>query len=88
MGRVLSAGSSTVTTCVVLGTSQIGAASAGERKRDAGAAGSWASNIGPLLGLQSFTGFVKITSMIPVISLSLLLYYSPARPRSGLGFEA
>ncbi len=30
-----------------------------------------ASNIGPLLGLQSFTGFVKITSTIPIISLSL-----------------
>ena len=30
-----------------------------------------ASNIGPLLGLQPFTGFVKITSTIPIISLSL-----------------
>ena len=30
-----------------------------------------ASNIGPLLGLQNFTGFVKITSTIPIISLSL-----------------
>jgi hypothetical protein len=30
-----------------------------------------ASNIGPLLGLTSFTGFVKITSTIPIISLSL-----------------
>jgi hypothetical protein len=30
-----------------------------------------ASNIGPLLGLQSFTGLVKITSTIPIISLSL-----------------
>jgi hypothetical protein len=30
-----------------------------------------AANIGPLLGLQSFTGFVKITSTIPIISLSL-----------------
>ena len=30
-----------------------------------------ASNIGPLLGLSSFTGFVKITSTIPIISLSL-----------------
>jgi hypothetical protein len=30
-----------------------------------------ASNIGPLLGLSNFTGFVKITSTIPIISLSL-----------------
>jgi hypothetical protein len=29
------------------------------------------ANLGPLLGLQSFTGFVEITSTIPVISLSL-----------------
>jgi hypothetical protein len=29
------------------------------------------ANIGPLLGIPSFTGFVKITSTIPVISLSL-----------------
>ncbi|HEV2200060.1 MAG TPA: hypothetical protein VGR73_09575 [Bryobacteraceae bacterium] len=29
------------------------------------------ANLGPLLGLQSFTGFVKITSTIPIISLSL-----------------
>ena len=30
-----------------------------------------AANLGPLLGLQSFTGFVKVTSTIPIISLSL-----------------
>ncbi len=36
-----------------------------------------ASNIGPLLGLQSFTGFVKITSTIPVISLSLNYEVAP-----------
>ena len=30
-----------------------------------------AANIGPLLGLFNFTGFVKITSTIPIISLSL-----------------
>jgi hypothetical protein len=30
-----------------------------------------ASNIGPLLGLSNFTGFVKVTSTIPIISLSL-----------------
>jgi hypothetical protein len=30
-----------------------------------------AANVGPLLGLPSFTGFVKITSSIPIISLSL-----------------
>lgn len=29
------------------------------------------ANVGPLLGLQSFTGSVKITSSIPIISLSL-----------------
>jgi len=29
------------------------------------------ANLGPLLGLSSFTGFVKITSAIPIISLSL-----------------
>jgi hypothetical protein len=29
------------------------------------------ANVGPLLGLQSFTGFVKIASSIPIISLSL-----------------
>jgi hypothetical protein len=36
-----------------------------------------ASNIGPLLGLQSFTGFVKITSTIPIISLSLNYEVAP-----------
>jgi hypothetical protein len=30
-----------------------------------------AANVGPLLGLTSFTGFVKITSTLPIISLSL-----------------
>jgi hypothetical protein len=30
-----------------------------------------AANLGPLLGLANFTGFVKITSTIPIISLSL-----------------
>lgn len=29
------------------------------------------ANVGPLLGLPNFTGFVKITSTIPIISLSL-----------------
>ena len=29
------------------------------------------ANVGPLLGLASFTGFVKITSTIPIVSLSL-----------------
>jgi len=36
-----------------------------------------ASNIGPLLGLTSFTGFVKITSTIPIISLSLNFEAAP-----------
>jgi hypothetical protein len=30
-----------------------------------------AANIGPLLGLQNFTGGIKITSTIPIVSLSL-----------------
>ena len=30
-----------------------------------------AANVAPLLGLQPFTGFVKITSSIPIVSLSL-----------------
>jgi hypothetical protein len=30
-----------------------------------------AANLGPLLGLQSFTGLVEVTSTIPIISLSL-----------------
>jgi len=30
-----------------------------------------AANLGPALGLSSFTGFVKITSTIPILSLSL-----------------
>jgi hypothetical protein len=30
-----------------------------------------AANLGPLLGLQSFTGFVKIISTLPIVSLSL-----------------
>ena len=30
-----------------------------------------AANLGPLLNLSSFTGFVEITSTIPIISLSL-----------------
>jgi hypothetical protein len=29
------------------------------------------ANLAPLLGLQSFTGFVEITSNIPIVSLSL-----------------
>src|SRR4029079_2858263 len=36
-----------------------------------------AANVGPLLGLQSFTGFVKITSTIPIISLSLNFEAAP-----------
>jgi len=36
-----------------------------------------ASNIGPLLGLTNFTGFVKITSTIPIISLSLNFESAP-----------
>ncbi len=36
-----------------------------------------ASNIGPLLGLTSFTGFVKITSTITLISLSLNFEAAP-----------
>jgi hypothetical protein len=36
-----------------------------------------ASNIGPLLGLTSFTGMVKITSTIPIISLSLNFEAAP-----------
>jgi hypothetical protein len=30
-----------------------------------------AANLGPLLGLSNFTGFVKITSTLPILSLSL-----------------
>ena len=30
-----------------------------------------AANVGPLLGLSNFTGGIKITSTIPIISLSL-----------------
>jgi hypothetical protein len=30
-----------------------------------------AANVGPLLGLESFSGFIEITSSIPIISLSL-----------------
>jgi hypothetical protein len=30
-----------------------------------------AANIGPLLGLSSFTGSVQITSTVPIVSLSL-----------------
>ena len=29
------------------------------------------ANLGPLLGIQSFTGFVKITATLPIISISL-----------------
>ncbi len=36
-----------------------------------------ASNIGPLLGLQNFTGLVKITSTIPIVSLSLNFEIAP-----------
>jgi hypothetical protein len=36
-----------------------------------GPLGHGSANVGPLLGLSSFTGFVKITSTIPIISLSL-----------------
>jgi len=30
-----------------------------------------AANIGPMLGIANFTGFVKITSTVPIVSLSL-----------------
>lgn len=36
-----------------------------------------AANVAPLLGLQPFTGFVKITSSIPIISLSLNYEVAP-----------
>jgi hypothetical protein len=36
-----------------------------------------ASNVGPLLGLANFTGMVKITSTIPIISLSLNFEAAP-----------
>jgi hypothetical protein len=36
-----------------------------------GPLGHGSANVGPLLGLSSFTGFVKITSTIPIISVSL-----------------
>ncbi len=36
-----------------------------------------AANVAPLLGLQPFTGFVKITSTIPIISLSLNYEVAP-----------
>ena len=36
-----------------------------------GPLGHGSANLGPLLGLQNFTGFVKITATIPIISLSL-----------------
>jgi len=36
-----------------------------------GPLGHGSANLGPLLGLQSFTGFVEITSSIPIVSLSL-----------------
>ena len=42
-----------------------------------GPLGHGASNIGPLLGLTSFTGMVKITSTIPIISLSLNFESAP-----------
>ena len=42
-----------------------------------GPLGHGASNIGPLLGLQNFTGFVKITSTIPIVSLSLNFEIAP-----------
>ena len=36
-----------------------------------------AANVAPLLGLQPFTGFIKITSTIPIISLSLNYEVAP-----------
>jgi hypothetical protein len=36
-----------------------------------GPLGHGSANVGPLLGLQSFTGFMELTSTIPIISLSL-----------------
>ena len=36
-----------------------------------------AANVAPLLGLQPFTGFLKITSTIPIISLSLNYEVAP-----------
>ena len=36
-----------------------------------GPLGHGSANVGPLLGLQSFTGFMELTSTVPIISLSL-----------------
>lgn len=43
----------------------------GTKTKTLGPLAHGSANLGPLLGLQSFTGFVEITSTIPVISLSL-----------------
>jgi hypothetical protein len=49
----------------------------GSRSITLGPLAHGASNIGPLLGLASFTGFVKITSTLPIISLSLNFEAAP-----------
>jgi hypothetical protein len=36
-----------------------------------GPLGHGSANVGPLLGLQSFRGFMELTSTVPIISLSL-----------------
>jgi hypothetical protein len=43
-----------------------------------GPLGHGAANLGPALGLSNFTGFVKITSTIPILSLSLNAEAFPA----------
>jgi hypothetical protein len=49
----------------------------GSRSITLGPLAHGASNIGPLLGLANFTGFVKITSTMPIISLSLNFEAAP-----------
>jgi hypothetical protein len=43
----------------------------GSKVINLGPLGHGSANVGPLLGLQSFTGFMELTSTIPIISLSL-----------------
>jgi len=63
--------STTQTASVTLTVISSAGARLGSKTVNLGPLAHGAANVGPLLGLQSFTGFIEITSTQPIISLSL-----------------
>jgi choice-of-anchor C domain-containing protein len=63
--------SSTQSTTVTITAYSAAGAKLGSQNIALGPLGHGSANLGPLLGIQSFTGFVKITATLPIISISL-----------------